>query len=516
MEVKESPTPSHLLSKLSQASWILPIAVSVALVIPCFWQPIVSGSDLQSHLYNAWLAELIRSGSIHGLWIGHQNTNVLIDMLLSVLLKTLGVSGAERVSTSVLVLIFFWGAFHFISAVRGCTAYWLAPWLAIISYGIIFQVGLMNFYLSCGLMFWLFAILWRQRFAWRAMWAAPLLLLCYLAHPLPVVWFLCVAGYCWLALRMRVRFQILLFLGGVIALFLIRGYVVARYLTIGNLVNSWTWTGVDQSLLHGWPYVPVALGFLLFSAVLLSRPENRWRALFSVLSQAYFLTAVAVVTMPFAIRASTDNAWAGIISNRLSLFSGVLLLAILSRSCYRRWFLPAGLLAAAIFFVALYHDIGWEAHAEARMEKLVKALPAGDRVVAYADLSFGDEPGNLPAGEGRLAHLTERITSLNRRRSVWTHLVSRACLGHCFDYMNYEPSTNQFRIHAAPGNPAVLATYPEIDEMESGNYLVKASDLPLYALIRCGPDPDAIFMQPMVIGRSGSELTCPGTRAALF
>jgi len=56
MEAKESPTLSHLLSKLPQAPWILPIAVSVALVIPCFWQPIVSGSDLQSHLYNAWLA----------------------------------------------------------------------------------------------------------------------------------------------------------------------------------------------------------------------------------------------------------------------------------------------------------------------------------------------------------------------------------------------------------------------------------------------------------------------------
>ena len=57
--------------------------ISAALVIPCFWQPIVSGSDLQSHLYNAWLAELIRGGTLHGLWIGHQSTNVLIDMLLS-------------------------------------------------------------------------------------------------------------------------------------------------------------------------------------------------------------------------------------------------------------------------------------------------------------------------------------------------------------------------------------------------------------------------------------------------
>lgn len=513
MEVKESPTPSHLLSKLPQSRWTLPIVVSVALVIPCFWQPIVSASDLQSHLYNAWLAALIRGGSIHGLWIGHQSTNVLVDLLLSLLLKSFGVSGAERVATIILVLIFFWGAFHFISAVRGQAAYWLTPWLAILSYGIVFQVGLLNYYLSCGIVFWLFAILWQHSFAWRALWAAPLLLLSYLAHPLPVLWFFCVAAYCWLALRMRIRFQLLLFLGSAVVLFLIRGYVVTRYITTWKSTQLIGWTGVDQSLLHGWPYLPVAVGFLLFSVVLLSRPENRWRAIVSVPAQAYFLTAVAVVVMPFSVRASMDNAWAGIISQRLSLFSGVLLLAVLSRSSHGRWFLPAGLLTAAIFFVALYCDIGWEARAEAKTEKLVNTLPEGDRVISFADLSNGGEFGNLPAGEGRLAHLTRRVMSLNLRRSPWTHLVSRACLGHCFDYMNYEPSTNQFRIHAAPGNPVVLATYVQIDEMDSGNYLAKASDLPLYALIRCGPDPEDIIMEPMAIGESGTMLTCPGAQA---
>jgi hypothetical protein len=273
------------------------------------------------------------------------------------------------------------------------------------------------------------------------------------------------------------------------------------------------WTGVDQSLLHGWPYVPVAVGFLLFSVVLLGSPENRWRAIVSVPAQVYFLTAVAVVVMPFSIRASMESAWAGIISQRLSLFSGVLLLAVLSRSSYRRWFLLAGLLTAAIFFAALYCDIGWEARAEAKTEKLVKTLPEGDRVVSFADLFNGGEFGNLPAGEGRLAHLTRRVMSLNLRSSPWTHLVSRACLGHCFDYMNYEPSTNQFRIHSEPGNPVVLATYVQIDEMDSGNYLVKASDLPLYALIRCGPDPEDIVMEPMAIGESGAMLACSGPPA---
>ena len=48
--------------------------------------------------------------------------------------------------------------------------------------------------------------------------------LAYLAHPLPVLWFLGVAAYCWLAQRVELRFQIFLLLGSVVALLLIRGY----------------------------------------------------------------------------------------------------------------------------------------------------------------------------------------------------------------------------------------------------------------------------------------------------
>jgi len=153
----------NLLPKLPWSLATRPILLSMALVIPCFWRPIVTGIDLQSHLYNAWLAELIQSGSIHGLWIGHQSTNIVIDIILAWLMKSFGVSVAERVLTAVLVLLFFWGALQFITAVSGRAAYWLVPWLAILSYGVVFQVGLLNYYLSCAIVLWLFAFLWKQR-----------------------------------------------------------------------------------------------------------------------------------------------------------------------------------------------------------------------------------------------------------------------------------------------------------------------------------------------------------------
>jgi hypothetical protein len=348
--VNESSEPGHLLLKLRESVWTRSILISVVLVIPCFWQQIVSGVDLQSHLYNAWLAELIRRGSIHGLWISHQGTNVLIDLLLPWLIRYFGVSVAERVITTALVLLFFWGAFQLITAVSSRKAYWLTPWLAMLSYGFVFQVGLLNYYFSCAIVLWLFAFLWRWHFGWRTLWAAPLLILAYFAHPLPVLWFLGAAAYCALARRMQPRIQIRLFLGCVAAIILIRCYVVARYITRWENTQLMTWTGVDQLWLHGRPYMLVTLGFLLLSIILLCEPENRWHSIVSVLAQAYFLTATTIALMPSAIGTSVDGATGSIIAARLSLFSAVLLLAGLSRSTYRRWYLPAGLVALLSFF----------------------------------------------------------------------------------------------------------------------------------------------------------------------
>jgi len=511
VELTVQPESDLLPSKIRGLRWVRPMLVSVPLVIPCFWQPIVSGLDLQSHLYNAWLIELIQRGSIHGVWIGNQSTNVLVDWFLPQLIKCFGVSGAERAASTALVLIFFWGAFQFISAVPGHAVYWLTPWLAILSYGFVFQVGLLNYYLSSGIVLWLLAILWKRQFKWRALWASPLLVLAYLAHFLPVLWFVGIAVYCGLALRMRARLRLLLFCACVTAFFLLRGYVVGRYITSWSLTQLKACTGVDQSLLYGWRYLPVAIGFLIFSGILLLKPENRWRAMISVPAQAFLLTAVAIAVMPSGIRASMDKAPATFIAQRLSLFSGVLLLAILSRSAYRRWYLPAGLLTAAIFFGALYRDIGKEARVEAKMQDLVATLPAGERVVSFLDLKDRELSGKVSTGDGLLVHWAKRFVPLSSERLPSTHLLSRACVGHCFDYLNYEPSTGQFRIHAAPGNNVVLATYAEYYSMNAETYTMNARDLPLYALIRCGPDPSDLLMRPMAEGESGAMLGCSGS-----
>jgi hypothetical protein len=313
---------------------------------------------------------------------------------------------------------------------------------------------------------------------------------------------------------LQLRFQILLFLGSASVLLLIRRYIVARYRTFWELRQLIYWTGADQALVYGWIYLAVALGFLLFIAILLNEPENRWRAMVSAPAQAFFLTAVAIVVIPSSIGASVENVWAGYIAERLSLLSGVLLLAVVGGSVYRRWYLPAGLTAAAIFFGALYTDIGRQARVEGKMQELVQALPAGERVISYDQFAYQEERGDLSTREQKLTLLAARLSSIFTGRLTSTHLLSRACLGHCFDYMNYEPSTGQFRIHAVPGNPVVMASPTDVIDTVDGTYVVKPIDLPLYVLLRCGERPGDIRMRPLAEGESGKMLACPRTAAA--
>jgi hypothetical protein len=305
-----------------------------------------------------------------------------------------------------------------------------------------------------------------------------------------------------LARRLRPRYQVFLFLGGALILFLLRVYTTSRYLTLWLPRQTMYWTGADQALLWGWLYIPVFFGFLLFSLVLLSEPENRWRAVTSITAQVYFLTGLAIVLLPTAIRRSVDVSWASCIAERFSLLPGVLLLAILARSVYRRWYLPAGVLAAGIFFIALYRDIGREARVVTKLHQLVETLPARERVVSWIDAS--------PSGSNSTPkHFAQRVLSVFTDRINSSHLLSRACLDHCFDYVNYEPATGQFRIHAVQGNAVVLATWPDVEHMNSGEYSIKSGDLPLYALLRCGPSPEDIVMLSMNQGQTGAMLVCP-------
>src|ERR1700746_2106870 len=55
--------------------WIRLLTISALILVPCFWHRHIEAGDLGSHVYNAWLAELIEHGDAPGLRIADPSTN---------------------------------------------------------------------------------------------------------------------------------------------------------------------------------------------------------------------------------------------------------------------------------------------------------------------------------------------------------------------------------------------------------------------------------------------------------
>src|SRR4051812_39591644 len=115
--------------------WKTYLGLSILLLLPVFWQPRVQAGDLSSHIYNAWLAQLIETGRTQGLVIVQQTTNILFDLMLATFFRIGGAEFAQRTSVSIAVLVFVWGAFRFISVVAGKAAWHLVPCIAMLAYG---------------------------------------------------------------------------------------------------------------------------------------------------------------------------------------------------------------------------------------------------------------------------------------------------------------------------------------------------------------------------------------------
>src|SRR5215472_14081142 len=110
-------------------SWAKVCLISVLLLIPCFWQRRIQAGDLSSHIYNAWLAQQIDLGKAPGLTIAPTNTNMLFDMILSGLFRAFGSEAAQRIAVSLVVVIFFWGAFAYMSASAHAPPWFFVPCL---------------------------------------------------------------------------------------------------------------------------------------------------------------------------------------------------------------------------------------------------------------------------------------------------------------------------------------------------------------------------------------------------
>jgi hypothetical protein len=465
------------------------VLLSALLVAPCFWHSRIQAGDLGSHVYNAWLAQLVEHHQVSGLMLARQWSNILFDVLLLQVANLVGFAVAEKIVVSFAVLVFFWGCFSFLSQASGGPPWRLAPFLFVLAYGYTFHMGFMNYYLSIGCAFFALATAWRGG-GWNLPSAAIFSVFSLLAHPIGLVLSLTVAAYVslWRVSRWaRMALPAL----AIIPVIAMKLYFASRE----GLEASWRSEGFsellgqDQLNLFGHRYVvlsSIALGWLMILALAaiydwIFRAQKPSLGL-RLAIELYLLAVITTFCLPENFRVGLYAGWIGLLVSRLTLVTAVFGLSVLACLRLPRWSVHGNCLCALLFFVFLYQDTGKLDRMEAGARAVAQTLPAGTRVVAVAN----------PPGDWRIQFIY--------------HSVERACIGRCFSFANYEPSSLQFRVRALPGNKIVTTSVDQSDDMSSGDYRVQEEDLPLTSIYQCN---DADFTQlcalPLRAGQKTEE-----------
>jgi hypothetical protein len=449
------------------AKYLAVLLISLLLLIPCLWHAHIEAGDLGSHVYNAWLAELVHQGKAPGVYIAWQFNNVLFDLLLFYSAQLFGLAAAEKIAVSLAVLLFFWGLFALMRAVSCRTPWFLTPCIAMLSYGYIFHMGFMNYYLSLGLASIGLSLVWpaRKKGLLAAGVLAPLMLL---AHPLGFLWFVGTAAYRLLWRKLTGLGKLLPPAGAVLILLAARRYVAHHtgYEVEWRQTPFWQLNGADQFHVfgerYGWFTLAVGLFFPVATLLALSNRSTRreFRTEGPLILGLYLVSFCTTALLPENLHTDPTGGWIGALVTRLTLVSalfGFCWLALLPR---RKWHLFFSLACGAVFFTFLYQDTAFLNRMEAGTESVTKPLPFGTRTLST-------------------------IFAPNDYRTIYLHIPDRACIGHCFLVSNYEPSTRQFRIRVEQGSPVATASVDDSEDMQSGTYDVQEEDLPLKQIYQC-------------------------------
>lgn len=439
------------------------ILFSLVLLLPCFWQREIQAGDLSSHAYNAWLASLIDQGKARGLWISSQSNNVLFDIAMEWLSVRVGPHLGQKIAVSLCVLIFGWGAVLFMFRAGGKSLWFVLPCVAMLSHGFIFRMGFLNFYLSMGICLWYLAIVWRCRWQVRLA-ATPLLLLGWVAHPFPVIWAAGMSAYIALAAWIPPRRRAVLLAFGLLSIGSATFILDHRYWHSLSIDQIFLSAGTNQLVLFGFKYIPLSAGLLLIWLVSfrsLAKSMGIAQVLGAVPFQLWFLNAAAIAFVPDRVMFPEFGLPFGYIAQRLSLAGAILLCTLLAPVPIGRMQKAGLALIAVSFFGFLYSDERRLNKLEDQVARSVQQLPPEQRVISSI--------------------------SIEREGLISQHILDRACIGHCYSYANYEPSSRQFRIRAHPANGIVLDDYRDVDAVQNGVYRVQSRDLPLYVVSRCGP-----------------------------
>jgi hypothetical protein len=217
-------------------------------------------------------------------------------------------------------------------------------------------------------------------------------------------------------------------------------------------------TGADQVSVFDAKYYAVLAGLLLIWGLLfleLVRHSGPRHVASSIPFQFCLISAAAVVILPTTVLLPGFHHTLVYIAERMSLGVGVCVCALVGAARPRVWERYGLVVVALVFFGFLYRDERALNAFEDRMNGAVAQLAPGQRVVSAIDDPY--------------LHV-----------NALTHVIDRVCLGRCFSYANYEPSTAQFRIRTAGQNPFVISDYEDSWKLQNGKYAAKEAELPIY------------------------------------
>jgi hypothetical protein len=479
---------------LVRQKWRQVAMVSALVILPCLWHRHIEAGDLGSHVYNAWLAQLIAKGQAPGLYVTTRWNNILFDLMLLHVGNWVGFAAAEKIVVSCCVLIFFWGVFGFIGVVTGRAPWLLTPCIAMLACGYSFNMGFMNYYLSIGLGSFCLALVWRDASRnWIPAMAIAVLVAA--AHPVGLVWVGGVVAYLAIRPLLPGPLKLVVPLAIVLACRALRSYVnrsstlVADFYTVVPFQAS----GADQLVLYGRRYyflawAAISFGMVCFVWDLLAqrqRPEY-WKRLELPLELCLILF-VAAAFAPENVRFSIHSAWVGLLVSRLTTISAIVGLCVMACLQARKWHFVGWAALAVIFFGFLFQDTGKLNRLEANAEALLSGVPIGTRVI----------PTIFAPPDSRIQFIV--------------HIADRACVHRCFIYSNYEPSSNQFRVRVAKGGSWIVADSPEdVNDMQGGGYEIQKQDLPVKQLYQCDRgDWTKLCLRDLAAGESTGDYGLP-------
>jgi hypothetical protein len=458
--------------------------LSALVIIPCIWHRRIEAGDLPSHVYNAWLAQLIEQGKAPGLYTVWQWSNVLFDLLLLSSAKLLGFVMGPVIVVSICALEFFWGVFAFVAVASGRPPWFLTPFIAMLTYGYTFNMGFFNYYLSIGLACLGLAFLWKAR-GWDWLAGTLVFALVVLAHPIGSLWFLGTLTYVLVRRRCDGPWGLTI-PATVVGIFAAIHWYLAH---IAKFDINWPdqpfylFNGADQLVTYSIRYRFIACASTAIFVIWFVYECVRWREYssswkpFVFLVELYLVSFCVTSLLPEDLLTGFYSAWIGLLVFRLTVISAVFGLCAVSCLSPRKWVLIAMAGCAAVFFAFLYVDTAVINRLELHAEELTTSFPYGTRVI----------PTLGPPPDSRICFIG--------------HVIDRACIGHCFTYSNYEAPSGQFRVRVRPGSPLVTPSPGDAQKMEAGTYVVQMTDLPLKEIYQCIPDDFTVLcMRNLALG----------------